>query len=184
MGVPFFKTGNDFWKVRSKHGRDQLFETPELMWETAIEYFDWCKKNPLYKLEQGKVIQTTTNKKGQKIQKCDLVGIPTSQPFSMIGFRLYIGASSGYLTNFKHKLRTVLSDQPPAGTTEEQKQRAADFLSIITQIEDICFKQKLDGAMVGAYNASIVARDLGLREGIDNQVTGNIHLSKEPITFE
>jgi hypothetical protein len=33
--------GNEFWKLRSKHGRDKLFATPELFWQAALEYFQW-----------------------------------------------------------------------------------------------------------------------------------------------
>ena len=38
--------GNQFWKLHSKHGRDTLFSTPDLMWEAACEYFQWCDDNP------------------------------------------------------------------------------------------------------------------------------------------
>ena len=31
---------NQFWKLRSKHGRDTLFSSPELLWSAAYEYFD------------------------------------------------------------------------------------------------------------------------------------------------
>ena len=34
--------GNQFWMLRSKHGRDKLFATPEALWEAACEYFQWC----------------------------------------------------------------------------------------------------------------------------------------------
>ena len=33
--------GNQFWMLRSKHGRDKLFATPEALWEAACEYFQW-----------------------------------------------------------------------------------------------------------------------------------------------
>ena len=38
--------GNKFWMLRSKHGRDKLFATPELLWDAACEYFQWCDENP------------------------------------------------------------------------------------------------------------------------------------------
>ena len=41
------RIGNKFWELRSKHGREKLFVTPELMWEAACEYFDWCQNNPI-----------------------------------------------------------------------------------------------------------------------------------------
>ena len=43
--------GNQFWKLRSKHGRDKLFATPDLLWQAACEYFEWCDKHPWYKSE-------------------------------------------------------------------------------------------------------------------------------------
>ena len=39
---------NQFWKLRSKHGRDTLFSSPELLWSVAYEYFDCCDENPWY----------------------------------------------------------------------------------------------------------------------------------------
>lgn len=44
-------TNNQFWKLRSKHGRDKIFSTPELLWESCEEYFEvtsnrkWVRKD-------------------------------------------------------------------------------------------------------------------------------------------
>lgn len=38
--------GNQFWRQRSKHGRDKIFESPESLWQEATEYFQWCDDNP------------------------------------------------------------------------------------------------------------------------------------------
>ena len=45
---------NRFWQVRAKHGRDKIFSSPEMIWESACEYFEWVDKNPLwaYKVAQ------------------------------------------------------------------------------------------------------------------------------------
>lgn len=40
--------GNQFWKARTKHGRDKLFASAELLWEACQEYFEWVEDNPLY----------------------------------------------------------------------------------------------------------------------------------------
>ena len=47
---------NEFWKARAKHGRDKIFSTPEILWESACEYFQWCVDNPLVEtvLQSGK----------------------------------------------------------------------------------------------------------------------------------
>lgn len=38
--------GNEFWKLRTKHGRDKIFATPEIIYEAAREY-----KNKKQKIE-------------------------------------------------------------------------------------------------------------------------------------
>lgn len=43
MGAP---TGNKFWELRSKHGRDKLFNDPELFWQECTAYFQYCEDNP------------------------------------------------------------------------------------------------------------------------------------------
>lgn len=43
--------GNRFWEARSSHGRKPKFESPELLWEACIEYFDWVEQNPLHTAE-------------------------------------------------------------------------------------------------------------------------------------
>jgi len=36
--------GNDFWKLRSKHGREMLFSSPTILWEACCEYFEQTSK--------------------------------------------------------------------------------------------------------------------------------------------
>jgi hypothetical protein len=45
MGAP---VGNQFWKARTKHGRNKLFASAELLWEACQEYFQWVEDNPLW----------------------------------------------------------------------------------------------------------------------------------------
>lgn len=59
-------TGNKFWMLRSKHGRDKLFSTPELLWEAACEYFQWCDENPWL---SKKAIQKTVPVRRKKERK-------------------------------------------------------------------------------------------------------------------
>lgn len=46
--------GNKFWEARTKHGRDKLFASPELLWDACCEYFQWVEDNPLW---ENKVAQ-------------------------------------------------------------------------------------------------------------------------------
>jgi len=36
--------GNQWWKLRAKHGRDKIFKTPALLWEACVEYFEATDK--------------------------------------------------------------------------------------------------------------------------------------------
>lgn len=51
--------GNQFWKVRSSHGRKPIFESPEQLWKACEEYFEWVEANPLWEAKafayQGEV---------------------------------------------------------------------------------------------------------------------------------
>lgn len=124
--------GNEFWKLRSKHGRDKLFSSHDLLWKAACEYFAWCSVNPWIKIDY----------KGKDAEK---VEIPTARPFTLYGLCLYLGVNTKYFNDFKKA-----ADQ--------------DFSEVITRIEEVIKMQKFEGAMVGAFNANIVARDLGLTD--------------------
>lgn len=84
MGAP---TGNQFWKLRSKHGRDKLFKTPKLLWEAACEYFEWCDANP---------IEAEDNKGTKNVNK-----VKFKRPYTLHGFALYCDASSSWYNEFK-----------------------------------------------------------------------------------
>lgn len=40
--------GNRFWEARSSHGRGLIFESPDVLWSSCVEYFDWVEEHPLY----------------------------------------------------------------------------------------------------------------------------------------
>lgn len=54
-------TGNQFWKARTKHGRDKIFASAALLWEACEEYFQWVEDNPLWETKsymfQGAPVQ-------------------------------------------------------------------------------------------------------------------------------
>ncbi|WP_052704534.1 MULTISPECIES: DNA-packaging protein [unclassified Halomonas] len=58
--------GNQFWKARTKHGRDKLFASADLLWEACCEYFQWVEKHPLWESKafhnQGEVVTATIPK--------------------------------------------------------------------------------------------------------------------------
>jgi len=40
--------GNKFWELRSSHGRNPIFASPDALWGAACEYFAWVEENPLW----------------------------------------------------------------------------------------------------------------------------------------
>jgi len=138
MGAP---KGNQFWKLRSKHGRDKLFKTPDLLWQAACEYFEWCEDNPIY----------AEDNKGTK----NVNMVKFNRPFTLKGFCIYCDATEHWYHEFKKALK-VDTDK--------------DFLYICRKIEDIIYNQKFEGAAIGLYNANIIARDLGLSESMNQNI--------------
>lgn len=135
--------GNQFWKIRSKHGRDKIFASAELLWEAAIEYFEWVDKHPWKRNE--------AIKSGENAGK--IIKIPTQRPYTLIGLCLYIGCNEAYFRQFNH---------------EDNK----DFSTVLIRIEETIRNQKYEGGITGAFNASIVMRDLGLTEKTINEHSG------------
>lgn len=127
-----------YWK-KNATGRP-LSYSPEELWEKAVEYFEFCDKNPWTKAE---VI-----KGGEKAG--EIVEVPINRPYTIIAFCLFAGITRKTFDNYG---------------------RLPEFLPFYTRIKDICYSQKFEGASVGAFNANIIARDLGLREVTDVNVT-------------
>ena len=167
MGAP---KGNQFWKLRSKHGRNRLFATPELFWEAATEYFQWCDDNPALILEQKKgnqniklSISEDTDTEDLKEMLSPLVSIPTKIPYTIQGLCLYCDCNVMFFNNFEDSLK------------DKTDPLSKDFSIICTRIREIIYNQKFTGASVGYFNASIIARDLGLvdKKGVEGELTVN-----------
>lgn len=159
-------TGNQFWKLRSKHGRKRLFETPELLWEAAAEYFEWCDNHPYKKPEQkkGNTI-IPKNFEGDISQLKDIIDIETLRPYTMQGLCLYLDCGVNYFNQFEESLK---------GKDDE---KSKDFSLIITRIKEIVQSQQIEGGMIGAYNPMLTARILGLKDkqditSNDNEIKG------------
>lgn len=136
--------GNEYWKFRNKHGRDFKY-TPELFWEEAVKYFEWMK---------GRV----WNKK-EAIKSGDMAGtlidIPTSTPLSIESFCLFADIERQTFLNY-----------------ESNKEEYKDFFEVTTRIRGIIESNQFEGATVGAYNPSIIARKLGLTDKTDITTNG------------
>lgn len=132
------RIGNRFWELRSKHGRNTLFETPELMWEAACEYFKWCEDNPFIAIEYN----------GKDAIACE---VPKMRPFTLHGICSYFDCNIQYFSDFK--------------TTKTYVDKG--FSLVVTRIEETIYNQKFSGAAAGFLKENIIARDLGLTDKKD-----------------
>lgn len=134
--------GNQFWKMRSKHGRDKIFATPQIMLDACYEYFEYQSRQSWVKIDyRGK--------------ENEMVQIPTSSPFTLTGLCIFLGVNTVYFTHFEDGIKGKDDDM------------SKDFCKVITHVREIIYTQKFEGASTGAYNANIIARDLGLRDSQD-----------------
>lgn len=157
--------GNQFWKLRSKHGRDKLFATPDLLWEAACEYFEWCDNNPEHIVEQKK--GNTSIKSIEGMAKEDIsslfdsvVYLPTKIPYTIHGLCLYLGCNTEYFCHFEESLK------------DKTDEMSKDFSQIVTRIRETIYHQKYVGAACGYFNQSIIARDLSLVDNSNVNIKG------------
>lgn len=131
---------NNYWQFRNKHGRDFKY-TPEALWDEAVKYFEWMS-------------QRVWNKK-EAIKSGDLAGtimdVPTQTPMSIESFCLFADIDDNTFLRY------------------EKAEGYQDFWDVTTRIRKVIESQQLEGATVGAYNANIIARKLGLADKTENK---------------
>lgn len=142
-----FKEGNRFWERRAKHGRSKLFASPKLLWEAACEYFKWCEDNPLMEAK-GFAFQGVVTMKE----------FPKMRAMTIGGLCLYLDCTPDYFRAFKN----------------QNRKNKADFIPIINKIEQTIYNQKFEGAAADLLNANIIARDLGLADKSEIEMSSTI----------
>lgn len=161
--------GNQFWKLRSKHGRDKLFETPELLWEAACEYFQWCDDHPFYEVVQanggGKMYKDSD---GNTEITSQTIEMPKMRPYTLHGLALYLNASTSYFNAAER-------------ACEEKNDK--DFLIVFTHIRETIYNQQLSGAASGFLKENLISRVLGLKDKTD-VTTDNLPINQLPTIIQ
>ena len=150
------RLGNRFWEMRSKHGRDKIFSTPELLWDAACEYFKFCEDNPFHKSE-AKTVNI-----GDHMSEIEIAKIPTMRPFTMQGLCLFLDVNTVWFNHFENSLK------------DKEDDLSKDFSKITNRIREIIYDQKFSGAAAGFFNANLISRDLGLQDSVKNEVVGAV----------
>lgn len=138
-----FQLGNEYWKLRSKDGRDAIYTDPLLLSQKCNDYFQWVESNPLYE----SVVQK--RKISRDEEKIEMVSVPKMRPFTITGLCNFLDIAVNTWKSYKEK---------------------PDFLTIITRAEQIIYNQKFEGAASGFLNPNIIARDLGLVDKREDEI--------------
>lgn len=153
MGAP---KGNEFWKKRSKHGRDKLFASPELLWEACEQYFRWCVNNPLMEMEQIKnPPRPYKDTESEWVKPSQFVELPKMRAFTIQGLCRFLDSNTQWFNQFEDSLKAEEKQNDPL---------TKDFSVICMRVREIIYEQKFTGAAAGFLNPMIIARDLGLRD--------------------
>ena len=150
--------GNQFWKLRSKHGRNRIFSEPKAMLEAAYEYFQWCLDNPLYEEQIHKI---KVSREEEELQR---VNASKPRVFTLEGLTMYMDVHNKYFNDFEASL-------------DLSKEIDKDFSNVITHIRGVIYRQKFEGASSGFFNPTLIARDLGLKDSREL----NIDLNRKSI---
>ena len=135
--------GNEYWKLRSKDGRDKIFPSPEDFSNACNEYFQWCSDNPLI---ESVPMKRKINRDEEVIE---MIQVPKMRPFTIQGLCNYLDISVKTFALYE--------------TRDE-------FIPVTTRARQIIYNQKFEGAASGFLNPNIIARDLGLVDKKENTV--------------
>lgn len=151
--------GNKYWMYRHKHGRDYEY-TPESLWDEFVEYAKWLEENPL---QEAVLVQKGIKVKDNNGKESVIHQMPMARMRAMT------------LTGF-----CVFADID--NRTYENYRRNEDFFRVTSRIDDIIRTQKFEGAAAGLLNPNIIARDLGLsdKQNVDVTSESKIDFSKVP----
>lgn len=109
--------GNQFWKARSKHGRDKIFGSPEILWEACLEYFEWVETNPLSAAELVKYQGQATLSYVPKMRAMTVEGLCLFLDIEYQTWRLYAGRED--FIQVVTRAETVIKTQKFAGAAAE-----------------------------------------------------------------
>lgn len=135
------------------------FDSPEEMWQKALNYFKWCENNPLYKTEQMKNPDKTPiviDSETPVVPAERLIEIPLKRAFTWAGLSLFVGVGQGYFRKIK--------------SIGEVNETSKPWLEVVSRIDSAIYTQQYEGGAAGQLNASIVARGIGLVDKTETKV--------------
>ena len=140
--------GNQFWLLRSSHGRKPRFATPEALWEAACEYFSWVEDNPLYETKAFAYQGDITTAELPRMRAMTLAGLYLFLDIGETTYRDY--RSREGFTRVIEDIDSVIYSQKFAGA-------AADLLNANIISRDLGLKDKQEHS--GPNDGPLVERE-------------------------
>lgn len=88
------RLGNQWWRLRTKHGRDALFTDPALLFEECCKYFEATDKRKWYKKDF----------KGNSAIEVD---IPHDVPYTISGLCLFLGINQATWSSWRNERKDL-----------------------------------------------------------------------------
>lgn len=131
----------------TKHagGRPPKFKTPEELLEKAEGYFQYCDTHPIEVWQRKAAAANQSAKNGSGV-KSDEGTMYIRRPYTLDGLGLWLE-----IYDWRH-FRAYHQDD--------------DFFPVIRALEARVRNQQVSGAVVGMYNANLVARLNGISESV------------------
>lgn len=155
------KKGHRIWDIYTPYAgvRPEIANATEF-YSKSVEYLDWAVEHPWLKNDAVKMGKTAGK----------IISVPTDRPFSIKGFSVYMGRSDGWYK----KMRAAA-----------KKREDADMLDAMRWFENICETQRLEGALIGAFNASLVSAMDGIKQKQDDEANEAVAGEKgKPFTIK
>lgn len=143
-------------------GRPRLFEDPKVLQQAIEDYYIWSDRNPWFKND----IIKSGERAGEVVQ------IPVTRPYTIERLCSFLGVGKNFFEQFEKSLAIDPPDELP-----ERKKIREQLSGIITRMRQDKIAQNLEGAIVYAFNANIIARHLGMVDKKDIS-TGGESLNK------
>lgn len=131
-------------------GKPKSIRTPEKLLELWHSFLDWIEENPRY-------VNT--------ISKGEVIKVAHKRPLTWSRFDTWL-----YNKGIIHDLEDYRLNRDG---------RYGDYGGVITRINRQMYADKFEGAAVGAFNANIIARDLGLADKSKTEHSGKVETGED-----
>lgn len=136
-------------------GRPRKFDTPEELWNKALEYFEWEDSHPWeLKSAANSMVQNDEESYSGKRRNSVSQNVRVLQvPYTVYHLQAFLGISrwADFKRNYAER---------------------DGFLEVINAIDSIITGQQVKGAMVRQFDSNLVARLNGIAEVTKSEITG------------